>query len=451
MAVAMLNIATLATFGEVVSTNTAATVAAPAGAPTNAEPGTLDALFNRDLPDAIGQSKINFQWRPRYEYADTETSKPSQALTMRTVFGLTTARVKGFQGSIEALNLAVLNNRDRYNAGDNATPTTGNNGDKTLVLDPPTTEINQAWLSYNYADWSTGAKGGRQLINLDNQRFVGAVDWRQNPQTFDAIRLDSTIVTNLALNYTYVGRVNRVGGNVPNLAAPLKDFQSDSHVIHADFAACEFARVVGYIYLLDLENSAGNANSAATYGFSVTGKFPATDDLKIDYRGEFAWQTDYADSPLDYSAPYLHLTLGSAIKPVTFGVGYELLGYGDNDGTGPSTAGFRTPLATLHAFNGWADVFLNTPNGGLQDFYVWGQVTLPWQMPLRVMLHKFDAASSGMANYGNELDVSLSRKLGKHWSALLKYAYYDAENAAPGAQAVPSDVHKFWAQVNFSL
>lgn len=416
----------------------------PAAAEAKAEPGTIDSFFNGELPEAIGQSKINFQWRPRYEYADTQASNPSQAFTMRTVFGLTTAEIHGFQGMIEGMNLATLGNSDRYNALDNNTPTTGNNGDKTVILDPPTTEINQAWLSYNHEDWKTGAKGGRQLINLDNQRFVGAVDWRQNQQTFDAFRIGNTRVENLDLMYTYIGRVNRVGGNVANLAAPAKDFQSSSHLIHANYDACEYADVTGYIYLLDLNNSGvGDGASSASYGFSVAGAAPVSEDIKVNYRGEFAWQTDYADSPLSYGAPYLHLTLGTKIKPVTFGVGYELLG-------SDSGVGFQTPLATLHKFNGWADVFLTTPGTGLQDYYAWGQVQLPWEMPLKVMVHKFDAAAGGMFNYGNELDVVLSKKLGKHWTALVKYACYDSKNAlAPGG--FNSDVHKFWAQVNFKL
>jgi hypothetical protein len=418
-----------------VSTNAPATAAAL----TNAEPGTLDALFNRDLPDAIGRSKINFQWRPRYEYADTETAKPSQAFTMRTVFGLTTAELYGFQGMIEGLNLATLGNRDSYFAGDNAASA----GDKTLVLDPPTTEINQAWISYAYTNWATSGKGGRQTINLDNQRFIGSVDWRQNPQTFDAIRLGNTSVEKLDLLYTWIGRVNRVGGNVPDLLPAAKDYQSSSHVLHANYDRTDYADLTGYIYLLDLENGVGNAASCATYGFSVVGQVPMTRDLKLDYRGEFAWQTDYANNPNSYSAPYLHLALGSKIQPVSFGAGYELLGSDNN-------AGFQTPLATLHAFNGWADVFLNTPGAGLQDLYVWGQVDLPWDLPLKVMLHKFDAASDGLQNYGNEIDVSLSKKLGKHWTALVKYAFYDAKNAlSPGG--FNSNVQKFWVQVDFKL
>ena len=37
----------------------------------------------------------------------------------------------------------------------------------------------------------------------------------------------------------------------------------------------------------------------------------------------------------------------------------------------------QTPLATLHAFNGWADMFLTTPANGLQDLYFRASYTLP--------------------------------------------------------------------------
>ena len=257
------------------------------------------------------------------------------------------------------------------------------------------------------------------------------------------MRVGNTSVENLDLMYTYIGRVNRVGGNVADLSAAAKDFQSSSHVLHANYDSCEYANLTGYIYLLDLNNSGvGDGASSASYGVSVDGKAPLGDDLKLNYRGEFAFQTDYADNPNSYNAPYLHLTLGTKINPVSFGIGYELLG-SDN------SVGFSTPLATLHKFNGWADVFLNTPSTGLQDCYAWAQVQLPWEMPLKVMVHKFDAATAGKYNYGNELDIVVSRKFGKHWSGLVKYAYYDAKNTLPTGSN--TDVHRFWAQVNFSL
>jgi len=117
--------------------------------------------------------------------------------------------------------------------------------------------------------------------------------------------------------------------------------------------------------------------------------------------------------------------------------------------------GFQTPLATLHAFNGWADVFLNTPTTGLQDFYLFGTMKLPQEIPLTVMLHKFNAQTGGGYNYGHEFDISVSRKLGKHWTALAKYAYYDAKNGFAAAGTTPAisnnDVQKFWLQLDFNF
>ena len=41
------------------------------------------------------------------------------------------------------------------------------------------------------------------------------------------------------------------------------------------------------------------------------------------------------------------------------------LGFERLEGNG--TVALQTPLATLHAFNGWADKFLSTPANGLRD------------------------------------------------------------------------------------
>ncbi len=55
-----------------------------------------------------------------------------------------------------------------------------------VVADPENIELNRAQISY-LVD-GTGVTVGRQRINLGNQRFVGSVGWRQNEQTFDAVR-----------------------------------------------------------------------------------------------------------------------------------------------------------------------------------------------------------------------------------------------------------------------
>lgn len=408
-------------------TATATTNTTAAAALTNTN------FFTGTLPEAFTKGKFNFNARLRYEYADQSNLQESYGLTIRPRFGFTTAPVYGFQTMIEAENVTAITDYDKYNAG-------GSNGQpgRTAIADPETTEINQAWLSYS--NWDTTLKGGRQRIFLDNHRFVGDVGWRQNMQTYDAISLENKSIEDVTLFYSYVFDVNRVFGDVSGLPAANQDFESDSHFIHASYNGFKLGKITAYSYLLDFENSP--ANSSATYGLSFVGGYTFDKDTntKINYRAEYAHQTDYQSSlPVDYAADYYVAELGGEYRMLNAGAGYEVLGSDDG------TKGFATPLATLHAFNGWADVFLNTPAVGLQDMYVWVGAKLPGNIPIKAIYHKFEA-DSGSADFGDEWDFIVSRQFGKNWTALIKYAYYNGKDA-PAA----FDVQKLWAQVEFNF
>jgi hypothetical protein len=346
---------------------------------------------------------------------------------------------------LEGVNVSALGPEHNYNAA-------GSNGQgaRPVVADPPLTRLDQAWLDYRYANWIS-AKVGQQQINLDNQRFVGDSGWRQNMQTFNAASVGSEPIEKLNLYYSYVWDVHRVYGNVGGLPAANTDFDSNSHLINISYSGWKYGRFVVYTYLLDLKNAAGDANSCATYGGYFAGNAAWNDEMAIDYRAEFAWQTDYADSPLRYGTEYFNLEAGMNIKPFAFGAGYEDLGSGANTGAGGGRASFDTPLATLHPFNGWANVFLTTPADGLRDLYGYAQVTLPAQIPLRFVYHKFDADYGG-GNYGQEFDAIASKKFGQHWIATLEYACCLGQDAAVPSLTVPNvNLQRFWAQVEFNF
>lgn len=408
-----------------------------------AEPGAIAKFFNTALPEAITKGKFNLNVRARYEYADQDgvpaITEPSHAPTIRTRFGYTSAPLYGFRGMLEGENISVLGPDHNFNAA-------GSNGqgNKPVVADPPSTELNQAWLSYSHTNL-VSLKGGRQRIVLDNHRFVGDVGWRQNMQTFDAATIESKPIEGLSLFYGYVWDVRRPFGDVSGLPPGNRDFDSDSHLLNASYSGWKYGRFTGYTYLLDLENAAGAANSAATYGGYFAGSAPINDTISLAYRAEFAWQTDYADSLLDYGTEYYNLEAGANIKPFAFGAGYEVLGSDSNGGPAGGRASFRTPLATLHAFNGWADVFTATPPAGLRDIYGYAQVTLPWEVPLRFVYHKYDS-DFGSFDYGQELNVMATKAFGKNWNTMLKYAYYDGKDAP-----VAFDLHRIWAQVEFNF
>ena len=411
----------------------------------------IEKLFNGQIPDALANGKFNLNVRLRYEQANEEgapgITKDSYAPTIRTRFGFTSAPLYGFQGMLEGVNVSVLGPEHNYNAA-------GSNGQgaRPVVADPPLSRLDQAWLAYNYTNWIF-LKAGDQQINLDNQRFIGDANWRQNMQTYNAAAAGSEPIKNLNLYYSYIWDVHRVYGNVGGLPPANTDFRSHSNLVNIDYSGWKYGRFVAYTYLLDLINAAGDLNSCASYGGYFAGNAPVSDGLAFDYRAEFAWQTGYANSPLHYGTHYYNLEGGVNIKPFALGAGYEVLGSGENTGPAGGRASFRTPLATLHPFNGWDDVFITTPVDGLRDLYGYIQVTLPAQVPVRFIYHKFDA-DYGSGNYGQEFDVIASKNFGKHWVATLKYAYYQGQDAAPGsflATAAHVDVQKFWAQVEFNF
>ncbi len=102
---------------------------------------------------------------------------------------------------------------------------------------------------------------------------------------------------------------------------------------------------------------------------------------------------------------------------------------------------FQTPLATLHAFNGWADKFLTTPAGGIEDLYVGGSASVG-PVALQLVWHDYQAEAIDM-DYGSEWNASAAMKFGakKNYEAMLKFADYRADRFA-------TDTTKVWVQVS---
>lgn len=384
-----------------------------------AEPGTVPA----SIADALARGQVSLHARLRYESAQQSGLRDAAALTLRTRLGYTTAPFHGWKFMAEAENITAADGDSYSQAGLNP----GGAG-RAAVADPEGTEINQAWAAFSSGQ--TTLIAGRQRLVLDNARFVGDVGWRQNQQTFDAVVLQNKDLAKTTLTYAYLDRINRVFGS----DHPQGRWRSDSHVLHASHAGLPAGTLTAYAYLLDFANSA--ANSTATYGASFAGSAKLTETLKLTYRAELAAQGDHGNSPLRYRATYRALELGLAARQAGLALLHETLGSNRN-------VGFKTPLATLHAFNGWADLFLATPAAGLRDTHLRVNASLPGELALLAGQHWYEADSGG-ASYGTEFNAQLGRKFGKSVTALLKYADFRRASAA-----FP-DVRKLWVQVEFS-
>ena len=352
--------------------------------------------------------------RLRYEYGDQSGLDDSHAGTWRNRIGLLTREVYGFKVFAEYEGTLAVD-RDGYNAATVHGPAT-----KTVIADPESHELNQLWGSYEGFDGLLSVKAGRQGINLDNQRFIGTVGWRQNMQSYDAAAVTLRPVEDLEVYYGYLWQVNRIFGS--QVEAPqFTDFTGNSHLVNAKYEGLPFGTLTGYAYFLDLHNEAGDINSNNTFGASLTGNLA---DTGIDYRAEYACQTDAFDSPLRYVAHYAH---GALTAPLIEGlkgtVGLEYLG-SDNG------AGFKTPLATLHKFNGYADRFLTTPGAGLSDLYGALAFQLPFSVGASVGYHHFREADFGVS-LGNEVDIVLTKEIGKGLSVLAKGALFRGQSGEP--------------------
>lgn len=195
----------------------------------------------------------------------------------------------------------------------------------------------------------------------------------------------------------------------------------------------KFGKLVGYYF--DIDNMDDANFSTRSYGVRFSGKY-TTDKVTLGYAAEFSRRTDAHENPVDYDANSYRFGFSVGWKDFTSCIGYESLG-GDDAQSG---AMFRTPLATLHAFNGWADKFLAIPAAGLVDAFVGVKGNaggFSWNV-----LHHDVQAEAGNDKFGREVDASIGAKFAKHYGVLLKSAWFDGE-----VNSSYDDTTKFWIQL----
>jgi hypothetical protein len=356
--------------------------------------------------------------RARYEFGDFDSSPvdpdASHAFTIRERVGLKTMAWNGFSAFIEGeFSQAAV---DDYNGGAiGADPLDPAN---TLIADPQTNELNQGILQYEGFD--TIGKLGRQRIIYDNAAFIGNVGWRQNEQTYDAISLANKSIDGLTLNYAYLNQVNRIFGSDADgslaLTPNVEDISSSVHLFNASYTGIKDVTLGGYAYVMNFEDLGAWDNN--TFGMSAKGNL-----LGLNLYGELAWQ-DKAGVLGAEEAMYAHFTTTKNLKTDSFDFGALTLGLEHLD------AGFKTPLATVHAFNGFADVTdagrISGSHNGLTDLYV--SHTIPvcfgikWMNVFRAM-----GDNEVSAGYGWEYDSVLTKKFDDHFTAIAKFAYFDSD------------------------
>jgi len=381
------------------------------------------------VAEGLGLNPVLFgDARLRYEFAARDdTSLDANGLTQSLRLGIETPFLSRFSALVEGE--AVFAIVDDFDDG------LGNEPDRPVILDPNSFELNRAQITARVAEQAF-VTVGRQRLGIDDQRFVGTFAFRQNDQTFDAAHASWRTPGGSTFQGGYINRVNRaLGADNPN-----GRFRGDSYFVNANLQT-PFGRVGAFHYALDLETgptgSLDNANSSQTSGARFDGRWHRN-EFGLDVEVSYAQQKDFANNPVDYEADYWLVGARAFAGPVSAGFRAESLGGGDGQS-------FQTPIATLHQFQGEADIFLVTPIDGVRDLEAsirWnvGSLGLFESIRFGVNFHWFDAERGNTA-YGTEIDLSL-RAAVQDFGVALVYANYQADTFAADTERVFFSVSK---------
>ena len=370
--------------------------------------------------------------RLRYEQADqTGLADDSGALTLRVRAGF-----QASQGPLTALveaqgNLAIAGD---YYDGLQGTAT------RPLIGDPQNVALYRAQFGLKLPFAALTA--GRQRIGLDDERFVGNAAFRQNAQTFDAVRAEVTPLKGLKADLTYAWSVRTIWG-VDGAGARQRGVSGDNIFANLSYAT-PIGTLTGFAYWVDQDEAAvqGFRLSSKTFGTRLAGIRPIG-KAKLAYQLSYARQSDMGRNPNDYTADYWLADVAFDLNGPKLGAGYEILGAS----SGAALTSFQTPLGTLFKFQGWADKYLTTPPDGVRDLYVnagwsWKAIGPARAVTLQAAWHRYESDRL-TRHYGDELNLLVSAKLGRT-TASVRFADYQADLLA-------TDTQKFWLQLDWTI
>ena len=371
--------------------------------------------------EAAKETKPTVGVRYRFEAVEqTGVEERAGASTARVRFGwVMAAASEGFSVGVQADYVAKLG-PEEYNSTDNGRT------EFPVVADPTGFDLNQAFLRYRKGQLTVTA--GRQRIAHAGQHFVGFKAWRQNEQSFDALRMQASD-ERMSLDYAYVARVNRIFG--PGDGAQPGAWSSDSHLLRASWTPTDGHSIGAFNYLLDFENDNGPANSNATFGVDYTAAVGS-----LGLAASVGRQRDWGDQPVPYDVPYYAVETRWTPAGAKFALGWEVLG-SDN-----GVATVQTPIGAEHIYRGWTDKFAAVkPANGLEDTYVSASGKVG-PLTLAATVHAYRSRRGGF-DYGTEAGISAAYAR-ERLSLLLKLARYEAEQHA-------TDTTKAWFMLGYSL
>lgn len=371
--------------------------------------------------------------RMRYEHVEIDGAQDTaDALTIRLRTGIEATR-----GRVAALvegegTLAIIDHYDDNVSGPSRYAAVG---------DPQTIALYRAQV--RYASDAVTVTAGRQRIALDDERFVGVANFRQNGRSYDAARAEVAVLPGLRADVSYAWSVRTPTGINGSGARP-QAIGGGNVFAHLAWQA-PVGTISGFAYLVDQDEVAvqGFRLSSQSYGVRWTGEHRVGRQVVAHGTLSYATQSDYGRNPNDYRASYYIVEGKLDVTSAKLRAGYEVLGAS----RGAALTSFQTPLAAAFGFQGWADRFTTTPPNGVRDLYASAGWTWRTAGPFRDLLvqavhHRFrsDRLDQG---YGHETDLLASMKWRRH-TLSARYANYTAEGFS-------TDTRKVWLELAYAL
>jgi hypothetical protein len=297
------------------------------------------------------------------------------------------------------------------------------------VADPQQFGINRLHLDYVGLP-ETRVRAGRQVVRLDNQRFVGDYDFAQMPQLLDGVSVTSHALSRTQITYGYFWRVRN---------AYAVEWATSTNVASVNFDVVPVKLQLGAYGVFQNQARTGSVtgfadNSNSIVGARAQGTLGLSRQVDLDYLADAAQQRNFAGGDPLIRANYYRLGGGLAIKQGFVRLAWEKLS--SNSGQ----YGFQTPLGSTQMFTGRVDMFATTPLTGLEDLRasIGAQI---WKLAARLDYHRFHSDFNDV-DLGHEWDFALDFAITSQLSASVVYGDYHAGGAF-------ADTQKVWLTVAF--
>jgi len=406
-------------------------------------------LVALSLSEALREGTPIVVVRPRFTWVDA-AGQPEDTHwgSLRTQLGWKTLEYRGFQLTAEVIdttrfdaqNIIAYTNSPGYTNGSTAYGAPGGPsiyapfgpGYYPRVADPNQFDVNRLFLDYTGVP-DTRARVGRQVVRLDDQRFIGDYDFGQMPQLLDGVNLSTLALPRTSITYGYFWRVRN---------AYAVDWSTSINAASVSFDVVPVKLKVGAYGVFQNQARTGSVtgfsdNSNSIIGARASGTYGLPRDIDLEYLADVAQQRDFAGGDPRIRADYYRFAGGLAIKQGFARLSWEKLS--SNNGQ----YGFQTPLGSTQLFTGRVDMFQTTPLAGLEDLRASLGASF-WKLTARLDYHKFQTDFADR-DLGHEWDFALDFTITPQWSASVVYGDYQA--GAP--QTNFPDTQKFWFTVAF--